>query len=299
MNWDHLRSFLAAARSGTLSGASRSLQVKHSTIGRHLSTLEESGGTKLFQRSPAGLALTAAGERLLKAAERIESEIQKAQSDIGGEDLAVSGKVRIAVPEGMGAILLAPALATLTAHHPALSIQLIAMPRLFNLTNREADITITLTLPQRGRLVSRRVSDYALGLFASETYLRDRGTPTHKDALKSHQMINYIDDLLFTSELNYLDEVVDSPSTSFNSSSIVAQMFAVKSGAGIAILPYFMASLYPDIRPVLPEINIIRSWWMNIHEEQKDLARIRVVADYVHQELNSKQEILHELQKSG
>jgi DNA-binding transcriptional LysR family regulator len=168
MNWDHLRSFLAAARSGTLSGASRALQVKHSTIGRHLSTLEETSRTKLFHRSPSGLALTPAGERLFKAAEAIEGEIQKAQSDIGGEDLAVSGKVRIAVPEGMGAILLAPALATLTAHHPALSIQLIAMPRLFNLTNREADITITLTLPQRGRLVSRRITDYALGLFASE-----------------------------------------------------------------------------------------------------------------------------------
>jgi DNA-binding transcriptional LysR family regulator len=299
MNWDHLRSFLAAARSGTLSGASRSLQVKHSTIGRHLSSLEETGRTKLFHRSPAGLSLTSAGERLLKAAETIESEIQKAQSDIGGEDLAVSGKVRIAVPEGMGAILLAPALAMLTAHHPALSIQLIAMPRLFNLTNREADITVTLTLPQRGRLVSRRITDYALGLFASESYLRDRGTPTDKDDLKSHRFINYIDDLLFTSELNYLDEVVDNPATLFNSSSIVAQMFAVKAGAGIAVLPYFMASLYPDIRPVLPEIKIIRSWWLNIHEEQKDLARIRLVADYVHKELNSKQQHLHTLGSSS
>jgi DNA-binding transcriptional LysR family regulator len=76
-------------------------------------------------------------------------------------------------------------------------------------------------------------------------------------------------------------------------------MFAVKAGAGIAVLPYFMASLYPDIRPVLPEIKIIRSWWLNIHEEQKDLARIRLVADYVHKELNSKQQHLHTLGSSS
>lgn len=295
MNWDHLRSFLAAARLGTLSAASRFLQVKHSTISRHLSTLEESSRTKLFNRSPSGLSLTSAGERLLKAAEIIESEVQQAQSDIGGEDLAISGAVRIAVPEGLGVMLVAPALAMLAIDQPALSIQLIAMPRLFNLTNREADITITLSLPPRGRLVSHRITDYALGLFASESYLRERGSPSTKDSLKSHRFINYINDLIFTSELSYLDEVIDNPSISFNSSSIVAQMFAVRAGAGIAILPYFMSASYPDIRPVLPEIKLIRSWWMNIHEEQKDLARIRIVADHVHKSLNSQKHILHTL----
>jgi hypothetical protein len=45
-----------------------------------------------------------------------------------------------------------------------------------------------------------------------------------------------------------------------------------------------MATAHSELRPVLPdEIRISRSFWMLMHADSKDLARIRAVADYIHE----------------
>jgi DNA-binding transcriptional LysR family regulator len=41
MNWDDLRFFLALAREGTVSGAGRALEVKHTTVARRVAAFEE------------------------------------------------------------------------------------------------------------------------------------------------------------------------------------------------------------------------------------------------------------------
>ena len=45
-----------------------------------------------------------------------------------------------------------------------------------------------------------------------------------------------------------------------------------------------MASAHPEPRPILPdEISISRSFWLLMHADSKDLARIRAVADYIYE----------------
>ncbi len=46
---------------------------------------------------------------------------------------------------------------------------------------------------------------------------------------------------------------------------------------------YFMATAHPELRPVLPgEITISRTFWLLMHADSKDLARIRAGADYIY-----------------
>ena len=78
LDWDDLKYFLAVARSGTLRGGAQALSVNHTTLSRHLAVLEERVGSRLFDRSKAGLALTQLGEDLLPHAERIEEEMAAA-----------------------------------------------------------------------------------------------------------------------------------------------------------------------------------------------------------------------------
>ncbi len=281
-DWNHLRSLLAVARGGTFTAAARTLGVKHSTISRHLGELEDSIRATIVGRAAGGLRLTSAGERLVAAAEAMEHQFQQARDDIAGRDPLVGGTVRIGAPDGFGALFLAPRLPRLTGEHPALTVQLMAMPRIFNLTKREADIAIALAVPEHGRLLARKLGSYRLGLYASADYLAGHDAIEGSDDLRRHRFITYIDDQLFTPELDTLDEVSPGARVPLQSSNIVAQAQAAAQGGGLCILPYFIAKQVAGLRPVLAErTRIERTWFMLIHEDQHGLARIRTVSEFL------------------
>jgi len=100
--------------------------------------------------------------------------------------------------------------------------------------------------------------------------------------LPAHRFVGYIEELLFTPELDYLPQVSPKISAKFRSANLIAQLNATIAGFGIAVLPHFMATANPELRAVLPdEVRISRTFWMLMHADSKDLARIRAVADYI------------------
>jgi DNA-binding transcriptional LysR family regulator len=281
MNWDDARMFLAVARTGQILSASRRLGVNHATLSRRVSALEEALKTRLLVRRTNGCDLTAEGEVFLRAAERIETEMLAAQASIGRIDTALAGTVRIGAPDGFGVSFLAPRLGRLTARHPELKIQLVPVPRSFSLSQREADIAITLERPEQGRLVSSKLTDYTLGLYASRDYLEENGTPETVDDLKAHRRIGYVEDLIFTASLNFTGEIMRSWDASFEISSATGQTEAVRSGAGICILHDYIARQYDELVRLLPDTSIRRAYWTTWHESARDLVRVRTVAEFV------------------
>ena len=125
LDWDHLRTFLAVARTGKLTTAARRLKVTHSTLSRHVAALEASLNTRLFERTLSGYALTAQGERLLRHAEEVEATFLRIQAEAFDERSDVSGSVRIGTPDGVGAAILAPNIGQLTAKHPDLLVEIV------------------------------------------------------------------------------------------------------------------------------------------------------------------------------
>lgn len=283
MNWDDVRIFLAVARAGQILAASKRLALNHATLSRRLTALEEALGTRLFIRRTNGCELTAEGEGFLASAERMETEMLAAQSRLGRTDTAIAGTVRIGAPDGFGVSFLAPRMGRLIERHPELKIQLVPVPRAFSLSSREADIAITLERPEQGRLVSSKLTDYTLGLYASRGYVDANGLPEDADALKGHRRIGYVEDLIFSQSLNFTGEVMRNWNAGFEISSATGQTEAVRSGAGIGILHNYIARQYPDLVRVIPATAIQRTYWTIFHESARDLARIRIVADFLHE----------------
>ena len=273
--------FLAVARAGQILSASRRLGVNHATLGRRVTALEEDLRTRLIIRRTNGCELTAEGEVFFRAAERMETEMLAAQASTGRIDAAIAGTVRIGAPDGFGVSFLASRLGRLTRRHPELKLQLVPVPRSFSLSQREADIAITIERPEQGRLVSSKLTDYTLGLYASKTYLDQAGTPRTIEALKSHPRIGYVEDLIFSPSLNFTGEVMRDWDASFEISSAIGQTEAVRSGAGIGILHDYVARQYPELVRVLPETIIRRSYWTTYHETTRDLMRLRTVVEFL------------------
>ncbi|SFF71299.1 DNA-binding transcriptional regulator, LysR family [Ensifer sp. OV372] len=283
--------FLAVARTGQILAASKRLGVNHATLSRRVTALEEAMKTRLLVRRPNGCELTAEGEIFLAAAERMETEMLAAQSQIGRIDTAIAGTVRIGAPDGFGVSFLAPRLGRLTARYPELKLQLVPVPRSFSLSQREADIAITIERPEQGRLVSSKLTDYTLGLYASADYLEKHGTPQTIDDLREHRRIGYVEDLIFTPSLNFSAEIMRSWDASFEISSATGQTEAVRSSAGIGILHNYIARHAPELKRILPETTIRRAYWTTYHESARDLVRVRTVVAFLQELVTAEHQI--------
>lgn len=283
-DWNDMKYFLEVARLGTLSGAARVLGVDHATVGRRIGILEHALNRKLFQRSSVGYVLTPVGRDLLTTAEQMELNALRMALDAGEQASAIGGVVRLVTADGFGNFLLAEQLQKFCENYPRLTVQLVPMQQISAQMEREAEIYITLS-PGGARFASEKLSDYHLGLYASQSYLHLKGEPRSREDLRQHRFVGYIQDLLFAHELDYLDEINPGLTAKIQCLNLLAQVEATRSGAGICVLPHYIARKFPDLVSVLPaHINIERSYWMNISNDLQQAPRVRALADFIRQQ---------------
>ncbi|WP_456389211.1 LysR family transcriptional regulator [Profundibacter sp.] len=284
-DWDDMRVFLAVARGESLSRAGKALRLDPATVGRRIARLEERLGAALFARSVQGYVLNGEGERLLVHAQQAETALVQGAQEMHGEAGELSGVVRIGAPDGSANYLLPQVCAAICDDNPELEVQIVALPRVFNLSKREADMAITLSRPTAGRLMAQKIADYKLHLAATQGYL-DSHQPikTLKD-LKGHRVIGYIPDMIFDKEVDYLGQTgVDRVTLASN--SVAVQVNWVRQGAGLAVVHDFCMPTLPDIRRVLPEkISLTRTFYLVRHLDDRRVERLNRFAELIGQGL--------------
>lgn len=274
MNWDDLKVFLAVARAESLSGAGRGLKVDPATVGRRIGRLEEDLGAPLFAKSPQGYALTDAGQRLMEHAERAEQAMGAAVEELAGQAGALSGQIRIGAPDGSANYLLPQVCARIAEENPDLEVQIVALPRVFNLSKREADMAIGVSPPNAGRLTVQKITDYKLHLGAHESYLAQHAPIRTIADLKGHRMIGYIPDMIFDKELDYLSEAgLDRVALASNSVSV--QFNWVRQGCGIGIIHDFAIPSASGVRKILTDqLSLTRSFYLIRHADDRRMDRL-------------------------
>ena len=275
-DWDDLRIFLAAARAGSLGAAGQKVGVDAATVGRRIARLETALKSTLLIRSRAGLQLTAAGAQLLEAASQAEAAMERVRWT-ASRDL-VSGTVRISAAEGFGAVVLAPALPRLAAQRPDLRVELAATSGFLSPSRREVDMAITLSAPDAHRLVVEPLTNYQLALYAAPDYLQRRGEPAAVSDLGGHQVIGYVQDLIYASELRYLEEISPGLAPTLASSSIQAQREMIRAGGGVGVLPCFMAE---GLTRIIPQVLLQRRFWLSTHADVHNTARLRAIQQWL------------------
>lgn len=281
-NWDDLRIFVSVARHSSLDAAAAGLKQDPTTLGRRVRRLENQLGVSLLERSRKGHVLTPDGEKLYNQVEQVEFMVADVQKTIGGGAQQTMGTVRISVTEAFGNVVIAPALNNLLRKHPGLNIELVANSGFLSVSKREADMAVLLSRPTRGRLKTRKLSDYALQLYATPEYLKQHGTPQTTEEIQHHTLIGYVDDLIYSPSLRYYDDVGPGLTPTLTSSSLLAQKQLACSHCGIAMLPRFVGEREPGLSLVLAdEVCIHRTFWLAVHEDIADHARIRAVSDFL------------------
>ena len=278
MDWDDLRIFLAVARHDSLSGAARVLRIDPATVGRRVARLEQAMGVALFAKTPQGYALTDSGQRLMDHAERTESAVDGAAYALTGAE-GLTGQIRIGAPDGCANYLLPQVLARICDANPGLEVQIVALPRVFNLSKREADMAIAVSRPEAGRLTVQKLTDYHLHLAASVNYIANHPKITSAADLQRHRIVGYIPDMIFDKELDYLTEIGARPPV-LGSNSVSVQLNFLRQGAGVGVVHDFALPAAPELRRILPDqVHLTRAFWLIRHEGDGRNDRLNRFAD--------------------
>ena len=298
-NWDDLRLFLAVARAESLSGAGKVLRLDPATLGRRMARLEKAMQTALFVKSPQGYSLTQAGAELLTRAGAAEQAMRAATAGVAAPTERLSGQIRVGAPDGCANYLLPQVCAAIGRENPGLDIQIVALPRVFNLSRREADMAIGVSAPTAGRLVVRQVSEYKLHLAAAESYLAAHGPITDIAALKQHPLVGYIPDMIFDRELDYLADL-GAGRVPFASNSVSVQVNMIRQGAGVGVVHDFSLPFAPGVKRILTDqVSLTRAFYLIRHADDVRDVRLgkfagqlvaRLKAEVTRLELLEKQE---------
>ncbi|KGE01056.1 MULTISPECIES: LysR family transcriptional regulator [Rhizobium/Agrobacterium group] len=287
ISWDFYRTFLAVLRLGSLSAAARELGLTQPTVGRHIDALEQAVGYQLFTRSQQGLLPTDPALALKPYAENLAATTAAMQRLASGEFGAIRGTVRISASDVVGVEVLPPILAALQDEHPGLELELSLSDSLEDLLKREADIAVRMTSPAQEALVARHIGDIPLGLYAHRRYLERHGPPENAEGLLTHRLIGFdrrsafvraAADRIRTSAPAFPD--LERVRWSYRADSNLAQLAAIRAGAGIGICQVGIARRDPDLVRVLPDIfQLPLDTWVAMHENLKSSPRWRVTFD--------------------
>ncbi|PCI63254.1 MAG: LysR family transcriptional regulator [Gammaproteobacteria bacterium] len=293
MNWDDIKIFLEVARSERLSEASKRLNIDASTISRRLHKLEENISSKLFERTIDGHVLTHEGQRLLRSACKMEQDANNALNDIKNSNQPNAGLVRIGVTEAFGNFFIAPNLLELQQKFPAIQLDLLQFSRFVKISRNEADIAIAVERPKSTSMIIAKLCDYKLQLYVHPNYIKQTALPITLNNLNQHNWVSYVDNLLFTQQLDYLKDINSQVSPSFRSTSVVSQYNAIKSGLGIGVLPCFLADNDNSlIKLFANEIDVVRSFYLVTHPESKRLSHVATVWEYLKMLVQKKSHLL-------
>ncbi len=282
LSWDLLGAFLAVMRTGSLSGASRSLGVAQPTVRRQIEKLEEVLGAVLFTRSQAGLVPTDTALATMPYAESMagvaDALVRSATAPSDGE----RGTVRVTCSDIVACGVMPPILASLGRVHPHLQIELSASNVNEDLLRRDADVAIRMAQPTQGALVAKRVGIVKLGVFAAESYLADHPAPRSvADLLDGHALIGKDRDTSFFTKLAASGLALKKKDFALRTDNDAAYLAALRAGVGIGICQVPLAVGPPPLRRLLPKASFELPVWVVTHEDLRTSRRVSIVFDHL------------------
>jgi DNA-binding transcriptional LysR family regulator len=280
MDWNDLRYFLGVARTGSLTHTSAILGVSQSTVSRRIAELEASLRLPLFARHQTGYFLTDEGREVLKLALLTEESMMALERGAAGLDMNPSGTVRLATSENLASDLIIPALPAFVKRHPGIRLEIVTSTVAVELGRHEADLALRLVRPTRDNLKARRVGLMTYSVYATGEYLR-RHPALDNDPLKGRAFIAWDEAHAHLPAAAWLARTAPDIDIALVTSSLPAQIAAVRAGLGLAVLPDFLA-VGEDLVRVIPSEKLFNNEvWVVTHANLSGSARIRAVSDFL------------------
>ncbi|MBV1699126.1 MAG: LysR family transcriptional regulator [Hyphomicrobiales bacterium] len=282
INWEDVRLFMEVARCRSFRKASETTAVSSNTLMRRVAMLEKQLGHILLARKASGVALTAEGREVAQVGERLRTEALSLERMAKDGAHALSGKVKVAVTEGIGTFWLIPRLVDFQQRHPDLTVDLVCDMRFADMSSHQADVAVQLERPAESELVVTRLGYLHVMLFASDEYIRMHGTPSRVEDLIDYHFVEQVAPQVPS---DMVKTVVPNPFAkhfvSFRANTSTAHAYAISRGAGIGLLPTYARAITRKVRPINVDFRLRRDIWLTYHPKTRNMKRVRAVIDWL------------------
>ncbi|MBB3197108.1 LysR family transcriptional regulator [Roseateles terrae] len=199
-NTAELRLLVECARGGSLTAASKVMNITPAAASAMLKKLEARLGARLVERSTRALRLTAAGERLRDYAQRaLElldeglAQLHEGEPTQGKAAMPVlRGRIRVSASSDLTRRVVLPLLDAFLERHPGVELHLNVGDGLQDVVRDEVDVALRYGELADSRLVARRLFDGRRLLVGSPDYLKRYGRPQHpQDLASGHECIRF------------------------------------------------------------------------------------------------------------
>lgn len=273
LDWNHLQTALAIARTGNLSKAANALGINQSTASRHLLALEDHVGLPLFHRAKTAMQITEAGSIIVAEAEVMETALLTAFERTGNRQSGVEGLIRYVAVPWVTSYVITPRLVEFWNRFPHVEIQAIGDPRDRFLDKSEADLSLRFDTHPSPNIDKIPAAEIAYSVYARQDLDPDR-----------LPWMGFREDEYRTLVETWLLEAAVGTTIRFwaNDAGILRQ--AVIAGAGKALLPDFLAAGDPKLMRI-SDISVSRTLWIQVLPQMRRLKRISEFVEWLCEEL--------------
>lgn len=290
MEWDDFRLVKVIAEHRALGPAADALKLNHSTVFRKLNALEEQLGTRIFERSRNGYALTSAGEEMLMIAGQMAEAVYDFERRIAGMDARPTGELRVTTTDTIYSHLLAPIFAGFREQYPGITLDVIVESRVFNLSRRDADVAIRASVEPPETLVGRRISSMGWAPYAPES----RGIVPDQNVFETDEKwVGFGDPVSGSVAGRWFGARIPASKLVLTVNSVASVASSVQSGIGLGLLPCFVGDQTPGlIRIGEPVKEASTALWILTHADLRRSVRTRAFLDYVGAELAKRKKLI-------
>lgn len=283
--WDDFRLIKAIAEARSLPAAAELIGLNHSTVFRRLGQIEESLGTRLFERHRSGYVPTPAGEEMAVLAERLETDIAGFTRRLAGREILPAGELRVTTNDSLLVELLTPLFAAFMKQCPDIELDVLLGNQALNLSKRDADVAIRATDNPPENLIGRRVAQIGWALYGSATDFPE-GPPADPSELTRQRWISLGDQFSNFKVVQYRQKHIPADQTVYKLNTVLGLAEAVEAGIGIGFLPCFIADKRPAlVRLAHPQTGYAADLWLLTHPDLRHSPRVRLFLDFMAQEL--------------
>ncbi|WP_299729890.1 LysR family transcriptional regulator [uncultured Tateyamaria sp.] len=287
-DWTQMQSFAAVAEHGSLSAAARALGSSQPTLSRHIALLESDLGTRLFDRSRGGMALTAKGKDLVAHAGQMADAAARFAMTATGRGSDLAGTVRITASQVVATYVLPAQLKSLRDTYPEIAIEVVASDSTDNLLRREADIALRMYRPTQQDVIAQHVADVPVAAYAAHAYIAQHGQPDSLADIRNHVLIGYDRSTLLIDGFARAGFEVTRDSFALRCDDQVACWEMVVAGCGIGFGQMSVGDADPRVVRVSGD-NAVATlpMWLTAHGEVRTSPRVRRVYDWLARSLRA------------
>lgn len=185
------QTFTRVVECASFTRAADTLGLPRSSVSAAIQNLENLVGVRLLHRTTRTVVLTPDGAAFYERCLRVIADVEETENLFRQSATGLRGRLRIDVPGRIGRLIIAPALADFLAQYPHVDVDLGITDRAINLIEDSVDCVLRVGVRGESGLASRPVGDLPLINVASQSYLRQHGTPRTPADLPVHFAVNY------------------------------------------------------------------------------------------------------------